>query len=94
MPQSTVIDGRTIVNLESSLTPEEFNCIKEQSQCRVNISMMRVNQEEYFPDRSFSSSMLHRMRFRFLKEKYGADRHNLQDLFMKGDIPTSKVLSK
>jgi len=25
------------------------------------------------------------MRLRFLKEKYGADGHNLQDLFMKGD---------
>jgi len=33
LPQSTVIDGRTIVNLESSLTPEEFNSIKEQSHC-------------------------------------------------------------
>ncbi len=80
-----MIDGRTIVNLESSLTPEEFNSIKEQSQCRVNIPMMCVNLEEYFPDRSFSSSMLHHMRFWFPKEKYGADGHNLQDLFVEGD---------
>ncbi len=84
LPQLTVIDGRTIVNMESSLSPEEFNSIKEQSRCRVNIPLMHVNMEEYFPDRSFSSSMLHRMRFWFLKEKYGADGHNLQDLFMEG----------
>ena len=85
VPQSTVVDGRTIVNMESSLSPEEFNSIKEQSRCQVNIPLMRVNLEEYFPDRSFSSSMLHRMKLRFMKEKYGADGHNLQDLFMKGD---------
>jgi hypothetical protein len=46
---------------------------------------MRVNLEEYFPDRSFSSSMLHQMKLRFMKDKYGADDHNLHDLFMKGD---------
>jgi hypothetical protein len=33
VPQSTVVDGRTIVNMESSLSPEEFNSINEQSQC-------------------------------------------------------------
>ena len=59
VPQSTVVDGRTIVNMESSLSPEEFNSIKEQSYCRVNIPQMRVNLEEVFLDRSFSSSMLH-----------------------------------
>jgi len=46
---------------------------------------MHVNLEEYFPDQSFSPSMLHRMRLRFMKEKYGADGHNLKDLFMNGD---------
>ena len=81
----TVIDGRAIVNLESSLHPEEFNSIKEQSRCRVHIPQMRVNLEESFPGRSFSRNMLHRMRLRFINEKYGADGHNLRDLFMKGD---------
>jgi len=33
VPQSTVVDGRTIVNMESSLSPEKFNSIKEQSRC-------------------------------------------------------------
>jgi hypothetical protein len=80
LPQSTVIDGRTIVNLESSLTPEEFNSIKEQSRCRVYIPQMRVNLEEYLHDQSFSSLMLHRMKLRFMKKKYGADGHNLQDV--------------
>ena len=47
VPQSTVVDGRTIVNMESSLSPEEFNSIKEQSRCRVNIPLMHVNLEEY-----------------------------------------------
>jgi hypothetical protein len=46
---------------------------------------MHVNLEEYFPDQSFSSSMLYQMRLQFLKEKYGTDDYNLQDLFMKGD---------
>ncbi len=85
LPQSTVVDVRTIVNMESSLSPEEFNSIKEQSRCRVHIPQMRVNLEEYFPDQSFSPSMLHRMRLRFMNEKHGADGHNLQDLFMKED---------
>ncbi len=67
------------------MSPEEFNSIKEQVTCRVHIPQMRVNLEEYFPDRSFSSSMLHRMKLRFKKDKYGADGHNLHDLFMKGD---------
>ena len=65
LPQSTVVDGRTIVNMESSLSPEDFNSIKEQSRCRVHIPQMRVNLEEYFPDQSFSPSMLHRMRLRY-----------------------------
>ncbi len=46
VPQSTVVDGRTIVNMESSLSPEEFNSIKEQSRCRVHTPQMRVNLEE------------------------------------------------
>ncbi len=50
LPQSTVVHGRTIVNMESSLSPEKFNSIKEQSRCRVHIPQMRVNLEEYFPD--------------------------------------------
>jgi hypothetical protein len=85
LSQLTVIDGRAIVNLESSLSPEEFNSIKEQSRCRVHIPQMRVNLEECFPDQSFSPTMLYWMRLRFLNEKYGADGHNPQDLFMKGD---------
>ncbi len=49
--QLTVVDGQAIVNLESSLTPEEFSTIKEQSQgCQVHIPQMRVNPEEYSPD--------------------------------------------
>ncbi len=54
LSQLTVIDGRAIVNLESSLHPEEFTSIKEQSGCRVHIPQMRINLEEYFPGRSFS----------------------------------------
>jgi hypothetical protein len=83
VPQSTVVDGRTIVTMESPLFPEECYSIKGQSQCQVHIPQMCVNLEEYFPDQSFSSSKLHRMRLQFMKEKYGADGHNFQDLFMK-----------
>jgi hypothetical protein len=79
-----VVDGKTIVNMESSLSPEEFNSIKEQVTCQVHIPQMRVNLEEYFPDRSFSSSMLHRMKLQFMNKKHGVDGHNLHDLFMKG----------
>jgi len=46
---------------------------------------MRVNLEEYFPHRSFSAKMLYRMKDKFFTEKYGADGHNLPDLFMKGE---------
>jgi hypothetical protein len=67
------------------LTHEEFLSIKEQSRCRVQVPQMRVNLEENFPHRSLSSMMLYRMRDKFLKEKYGADGHNLPDLFMKGE---------
>ena len=84
-PQSTVVDGCVIVNLEKSLTHEEFLSIKEQSCCCVQVPQMHVNLEEYFPHHSFSSTMLYWMRDKFLKEKYGADGHNLPDLFMKGE---------
>jgi hypothetical protein len=46
---------------------------------------MRVNLEEKFPHCMFSAKMLHQMRDKFLKEKYGADGHNITDLFMKGE---------
>jgi len=84
-PQFTVVDGCVIVTMESSLTHDEFLSIKEQSHCRVHVPQMRVNLEEKFPHRSFSAKMLHRMRDKFLKEKYGADCHNITDLFMKGE---------
>ncbi len=83
--QLTVVDGRVIVNMEYSLTPDEFHSIKDQSCCCVNVPQMRVNLEEYFPDRSLTSPMVYRMRDKFLKEKYGPNGHNLQDLFMKGE---------
>jgi hypothetical protein len=65
---------------------------------------MHVNLEEFFPHCSFSATMLYRMRDKFLKESYGADGHNLPDLFMKGErirhlggsfvvIPSSTVFS-
>jgi hypothetical protein len=46
---------------------------------------MRVNLEESFPYRTFSATMLHRIRDKVLKDKYGDNLHNLHDLFMKGD---------
>ena len=84
-PQFTVVDGCVIVSLENSLTHEEFLSIKEQSLCRVKVPQMRVNLEEKFPHCSFSAMMLHRMRIKFLKDKYGPDGHNITNLFMKGE---------
>ena len=46
---------------------------------------LRVNLEESFPYRTFSATMLHQMRDKVLKDKYGDNLHNLHDLFMKGD---------
>jgi hypothetical protein len=46
---------------------------------------MHVNLDDLFPSRSLSCSMLHQMRDEFLKAKYGADGHNLADLFMKAE---------
>ena len=85
LPQLTCVDGCVIVNFEQSLTHDEFLSIREQSRCRVQVPQMRVNLEEYFPHRSFSATMLYRMRDKFFTEKYGADGHNLPDLFMKGE---------
>jgi hypothetical protein len=81
----TVVDGRDVVYLESALTAEEYQTIKEQSVSRVTVPQMRVNLEELFPSRSFSPPMLYRMRDKFLKDKYGADGHNLTGLFMKAE---------
>ena len=67
------------------MTAEEYQTIKEQSVSRVNVPQMRVNLEELFPSRSFSPPMLYRMRDKFLKDKYGADGHNLTDLFTKAE---------
>ena len=84
-PHVTVVDGCIIVSLENLLTHEEFQSIEEQSLSHVQIPQMRVNLEESFPHCSFSAQMLHRMRHRFLKNKYGADGYNITDLFMKGE---------
>ena len=84
-PQVTVVDGCVIVSLENTLIHEEFQSIEEQSLSRVQIPQMHVNLEESFPHRSFSVQMLHLMRYRFLKNKYGADGHKITDLFMKGE---------
>jgi hypothetical protein len=83
--QLTIVDGRSIVSLENMLTPEGFQSIKDQSLSCVQVPQIHVNREENFPDCSFTSSMLYQMRERFLKDKYGANGHNLPYLFMKGD---------
>ena len=83
--QLTVVDGREVVYLESTVTAEEYHTIKEQSVSRVNVPQMRVNLEELFPSRSFSPPMLYQMRVKFLKDKYGADSHDLTDLFTKAE---------
>jgi hypothetical protein len=82
-----VVDGRDVGYLESALTAEEYQTIKEQSVSRVNVPQMHVNLEELFPSRSFSPPMLYRMRDKFLKDKYSADGHdlNLTDLFTKAE---------
>ncbi len=67
-PQLTVVDGCIIVNLEKSLTHEEFLSIKGQSHCPVQVPQMHVNLEEYFPHCSFSSPMLYWMRDKFPNE--------------------------
>jgi hypothetical protein len=75
--QLTFVDGRAIVNMEYSLTPEEIHSITDQSCCCVQVPQMRVNLEEYFPDCSFTSPMLYWTRDKFLKDGH-------QDLFVKG----------
>jgi hypothetical protein len=79
-----LVDGRAVVHLDA-LTAEEYQTIKEQSVTYVHVPQMCVNLEDLFPSRSFTSSMLYRMRDKFLKAKYGADGHNLADLFMKAE---------
>jgi hypothetical protein len=81
----TVVDGRTVVNMEHHLTPDEFVCIKEQSRCHVSVPQMHVNLEESFPHCTFTAPMLHQMGDKVLKEKYGDNLHNLHNLCMKGD---------
>ena len=78
----TVIDGRSAVNLEHHLTSAEYVSIQDQSRCRVSVPQIRVNLEESFPYRTFSASMLHRIRDKVLQDKYGDNLHNLHDLFM------------
>ena len=80
----TVIDGRSSVNFEHHLTSAEFVSIQDQCRCRVSVPQLRVNLEESFPYRTFSATMLHRIRDKVLKDKYGDNLHNLHDLFMKG----------
>jgi len=57
--QLTVVDGREVVYLESAVTAEEYQTIKEQSVSRVNVPQMHVNLEQLFPSRSFSPPMLY-----------------------------------
>jgi hypothetical protein len=80
-----VVDDRAVVYLESALTAEEYQTIKEQSVSRVHAPQMHVNLEELFQSRIFSLAMLYQMRDKILKAKYGADGHNLMDLFTKAE---------
>ncbi len=81
----TVVHGREVVKIEGALTAEEYQTIKKQSLSRVHIPQMHVNLDDLFPSHSFSCSMLYQMRDKFLKAKYGADGHNLAELFMKAE---------
>jgi hypothetical protein len=71
--------------MENSFTSKEFMGIKAQSCSCVKVPQTRENLGKYFPDCSFSSCMLYKVRERFLEDKFGADGHSLQGLFVKGD---------
>jgi hypothetical protein len=46
---TTVVDGKTIVNMELHLTPAKFVSIKEQSRWCVSVPQMHVNLVDSFP---------------------------------------------
>ena len=81
-----VMDGKQHVVFEKSLTLPESEFIKEQSITRIDVPMMTVNLEERFPGRCYSKNLLHRLREKHLKQKYGPDGHHLPDLFAKGHL--------
>jgi hypothetical protein len=87
-PQLAVYDGREIVDKEKFVTADELKTIEDQSLSRVNVAQMRFNLEELYPTRTFCAKMLHRMKAKYIKSRYGegGEGHDLRDLFKKGDL--------
>jgi hypothetical protein len=81
-----VLDGVEHVNYEHFLTYEETTMIRDQSIARVSMPQLKINLEEMFPHRTYDKPLLYRMRKKFFDAKYGSDGHNIQDLFVKGDM--------
>ncbi len=84
-PTLLVIGGRAEVNHVELLTPEEQEYIKEQSVTRVDVPTMQVNLENRFVGRAFTPRLLYYLRDLHLDSKYGKDRMQLSEVFLKGE---------
>lgn len=85
-PSLLVIGDKEEIALAQFLTPDEEAYIKEQCLSRVNVPNMQINLERTFTGRAFSPRLLYNLRKKHLDAKYGKDRMELNEVFVKGDL--------
>ena len=51
---------------------------------RIQVSMLKINLEREFSNRSYDSQMVRRIQDKTLDERYGSDRHQLHALLVQG----------
>ena len=84
LPKSIMLNGRFEVTRVKELTSSETSFIHNQVMSRVSMSNMLVHLETEFPSRSYNYELIRRVRDSILDNKYGKDRIQLHDLFIKG----------
>eukprot|EP00562_Extubocellulus_spinifer_P022402 CAMPEP_0178627042 /NCGR_PEP_ID=MMETSP0698-20121128/8709_1 /TAXON_ID=265572 /ORGANISM="Extubocellulus spinifer, Strain CCMP396" /LENGTH=474 /DNA_ID=CAMNT_0020266263 /DNA_START=92 /DNA_END=1512 /DNA_ORIENTATION=+ len=77
-------DGYTLVNSERDLTPKEVTAIEDVAPAGMGMQKLKDYLERHFPDRKFTSTLLHRVKKKALKHRYGDDQHQLNQLMVDG----------
>ena len=83
-PKPIMLDERFEVTMVKQLTSSETTFIKNQVLSRVGMSNLFIHLEAEFPSPSYQYKLIRRVRDSILDEKYGKDRIQLHDIFVKG----------
>ena len=80
------LDGKQQIDVQTDLTQTEIEFIKLSTLSSMAIPMIQTTMEEHFPGRSFGYELIRRIGDKALDTKFGKDRAQLRDLFVKGEL--------